>query len=217
MFITVMSVILHYTLCAAQDYHGRQTRMCGSGSNQALCNWSDYLAEQTWESFSFNQCVGLNYDFSGFFVQVCSFNHSLILSIHISTGSHHHSLQDNYIHFAMRLPNPVLFSRNRVCALHNVTSTIGALCSLKRESSQVCMSGTGEIGSPLRVSFYSPPDLRPFLPNASLPLFKSGEMVAGGFRVHVEFEPVPSDPAVFYDGTTFFQTPGDWKTSTFTL
>ncbi len=66
---------------------------------------------------------------------------------------------------------------------------------------------TGESGSPLKVTFYSPPDLEPFLPHAALPLFKSGEMVAPAFNVNVAFEAAPS-PRVWYNGTTFFQIPG---------
>jgi hypothetical protein len=69
------------------------------------------------------------------------------------------------------------------------------------------MSGSGERGSRLRVTFYSSPDLLPFLPNASLPLFKSGEMVAGGFNMDVVFESAPR-PSVWHHGTTFYQTPG---------
>jgi len=72
------------------------------------------------------------------------------------------------------------------------------------------MTGSGEIGSHLNVTFYSPPDLEPFLPSAALPLFKSGEMVAPAFSVNVVFESAPS-PRVWHDGTTFFQTPGNTR------
>ncbi len=66
------------------------------------------------------------------------------------------------------------------------------------------MSAAGE------VSFYSQPDLKKFLPDSVQPLFKGGEseMVAGGFRVNVVYGPAPSDADIWYDGATFFQTPG---------
>jgi hypothetical protein len=44
---------------------------CNSGSEE-LCSWTDTNAKQTQPSFSFNQCVGLNYDFNNFFEQVLS-------------------------------------------------------------------------------------------------------------------------------------------------
>ena len=74
------------------------------------------------------------------------------------------------------------------------------------------MTGTELIGSRLNFTFYSPQDLKPFLPSAALPVFSSGEMVAPGFSVNVVFEAMPT-PRVWHDGTTFFQTPGESKTA----
>ena len=61
-----------------------------------------------------------------------------------------------------------------------------------------------------QVSFYTQPDLKQFLPDSVQPVFQGGksEMVAGGFRVNVVYGPAPSDADIWYDGTTFFQTPG---------
>jgi hypothetical protein len=64
------------------------------------------------------------------------------------------------------------------------------------------MSGPG-----MKVSFFAQPDLKNFLPEAAQPFFQ-GEMVAGGFKVDVVYEPAPINPNVWHDGTTFFQTPG---------
>jgi hypothetical protein len=52
-----------------------------------------------------------------------------------------------------------------------------------------------------KVSFFARPDLKDFLHEPW------GEMVAGGFMVDVVYEPAPSSN-VWYDGATFFQTPG---------
>jgi hypothetical protein len=43
---------------------------CNSGRSEELCSWTDTNAKQKQPSFSFNQCVGLNYDFNNFFEQV---------------------------------------------------------------------------------------------------------------------------------------------------
>jgi hypothetical protein len=43
---------------------------CNSGRSEELCSWTDTNAKQKQPSFSFNQCVGLNYDFNDFFEQV---------------------------------------------------------------------------------------------------------------------------------------------------
>jgi len=48
----------------------------------------------------------------------------------------------------------------------------------------------------MKVSFFAQPDLKDFLPEAAQPFFR-GEMVAGGFKVEVVYEPAP-----------IFQTPG---------
>lgn len=94
--MTMMFVILQHILCAAQDpaqhrhNDGQRTRMCSSTSNKASCNWTEHLAEQTLPTFSFNQCVGLNYDFMGFFTQVC-LNYDLtgFQSLYDSYDSYH--------------------------------------------------------------------------------------------------------------------------------
>jgi hypothetical protein len=43
---------------------------CNSGRSEELCSSADTNAKQKQPSFSFNQCVGLNYDFNDFFEQV---------------------------------------------------------------------------------------------------------------------------------------------------
>jgi hypothetical protein len=43
---------------------------CNSGRSEELCSWTDTNVKQKQPSFSFNQCVGLNYDFNAFFEQV---------------------------------------------------------------------------------------------------------------------------------------------------
>jgi hypothetical protein len=59
----------------------------------------------------------------------------------------------------------------------------------------------------MKVTFFAQPDLKDFLPDAAHPFFER-EMVAGGFKVQVVYEPAPNNPNVWHDGTTFFQTPG---------
>ena len=119
-----MTAVLCCLQCCLLD-HSRQLPLCNDGSNEEVCSWSDVSAEQKPPSFSFNQCVyvaphaqpppqslslclrllcsGLNYDFDSFIEQ------------------------EFFVHYATRNLNPVRFSRNRVCALHNVIPCVLAI------------------------------------------------------------------------------------------
>jgi hypothetical protein len=64
--VTVLLCCLHRCLLDKSQ----QLPSCGDGRNEESCSWSHVSAEQKSGSFSFNQCVGLNYDNDWFFDQV---------------------------------------------------------------------------------------------------------------------------------------------------
>jgi hypothetical protein len=120
--VAILFVSLKHALCVSND----PAQLCDDygphfGGFNTSCSRAHQAAEQAQQTFSFNQCVGLNYDFSSFFRQVCF----LILPQLLFLPIPFNPLQDYYVHYSMqRSPNPVRFSRNRVCALHNVISLL---------------------------------------------------------------------------------------------
>jgi hypothetical protein len=73
-FMTLLVLMLQSFHCVqGRSDPDSELQMCKSGSIDVPCSWAHErtVSEQSRKLFSFNQCVGLNYDFSGFFRQAC--------------------------------------------------------------------------------------------------------------------------------------------------